>query len=397
MVASKRLFLLAQKADTELREHILPYWYQTMDRREGGFAGLVTNDGACDFQHPKGVVMHSRHLWASSAAWQERHNPLDLVAARHAFEFLSGPLYDQLGKGFWWTVDSKGRPEIKNKVLYGQAFAVYGLAKYFEATAEPQALELALETFRLLELTGFDPEYGGYYEAVDRRWKVPVIQALSRTDLACSKSMNTNLHLLEAYTTLFQVSGRHDIRDALERLLLVFESRITQPSGHLGLYFDRDWTTLTDHKSFGHDIEASWLMTEAAQVLWGAIPPVHLEKYLALARLALQLVHEHGALPNELHRGHLDTTRIWWVQAEALVGLVNGWEMTGDESFLEGAEAVWSWIEKHQIDRTPGAWFWAVSADGTPDLTRPKGGLWKTSYHNGRACMELLQRAKQAS
>jgi mannobiose 2-epimerase len=297
-----------------------------MDRREGGFAGLVTNDGACDFQHPKGVVMHSRHLWASSAAWQERHNPLDLVAARHAFEFLSGPLYDQLGKGFWWTVDSKGRPEIKNKVLYGQAFAVYGLAKYFEATAEPQALELALETFRLLELTCFDPEYGGYYEAVDRRWKVPVIQALSRTDLACSKSMNTNLHLLEAYTTLFQVSGRHDIRDALERLLLVFESRITQPSGHLGLYFDRDWSTLTDHKSFGHDIEASWLMTEAAQVLWGAIPPVHLEKYLALARLALQLVHEHGALPNELHRGHLDTTRIWWVQAEALVGLVNGWD-----------------------------------------------------------------------
>ncbi|MEI8094789.1 MAG: AGE family epimerase/isomerase [Spirochaetales bacterium] len=398
MAAAERLSLLAEMANFELREHILPYWYQTMDRRAGGFAGLVNDDGTCDFQQPKGVVMHSRHLWASSAAYLERRNPLDLAAATHAYEFLTTALYDPAGKGFWWTVDARGRPSVKNKVLYGQAFAVYGLAKYFQVTSQPRALELALETFRQLELAGHDRELGGYYEAVDRRWEVPVIQALSRTDLACSKSMNTNLHVLEAYTVLFQVTGLREVRDALESLLYVFESKIVGPSGHLGLYFDRDWTPLTDHESYGHDVEASWLMTEAAHVLWPEeLPPGRSGKYSSLARTALALVEEHGALPNERHHGVVDTTRIWWVQAEALVGLVNGWQLTGDEAFLTAAERVWQWIDGHQADRIRGEWFWAVAADGTPDKTRPKGGLWKTSYHNGRACLELLQRARSVS
>jgi mannobiose 2-epimerase len=208
--------------------------------------------------------------------------------------------------------------------------------------------------------------------------------------------MNTNLHVLEAYTALYLASGRPEVREALEGLLKVFETRILVSPEHLGLYFDRDWTNLTTHQSYGHDIEASWLLTEAAQTLSGHdLPAARREVYVAIARKTLRLVQEHGALPNEFHQGHLDATRIWWVQAEALVGLVNAWELSGDEAYLEAAETVWTWIDEHQADREQGEWFWAVDANGIPDRSHPKGGLWKTSYHNGRACMEIIQRARR--
>jgi len=399
MDTHERLSTLARKMDWELREDILPYWYQTMDHRNGGFAGLVSTDGSLDLDAPKGVVMHSRHLWASSRAWLERRNPLDLAAARHAASFLMGPLYDPIDKGFWWTVDAQGHPEFENKVLYGQAFAVYGLSQYARATGDKAALERALETFDLLEAAGRDKEFGGYYEAVDRGWTKTLVQALSNVDIPCAKSMNTNLHLLEAFSALFLASGLPRVREALESLLQVFEKHILVTPEHLGLYFDRDWKNLTDHVSYGHDVEASWLMTEAAEILYGhGIPSSTKELCARVARKSLAVISDHGgSLPNELHAGHLDTDRIWWVQAEAMVGLVNGWELTGDEAFLTAAESVWGYIERFLIDRLHGEWFWSVDAQGRPSLDRPKGGLWKTSYHNGRACLEVIRRARRCS
>jgi len=398
MNAADRLKTLATSLDRELRENILPYWYQTMDHHRGGFAGLVANDGSLDFTGPKGVVMHSRHLWASSSAWMERRNPLDLAAARHAYSFLTGPLHDQTGGGFWWTVDQAGKPGFENKVLYGQAFAIYGLSQYFRATGEKSALDLALETFAFLEKTGRDKEFGGYYEAVDRNWTKPLVQALSEVDIPCAKSMNTNLHILEAYSSLLLATGLPQVREALESLLEVFEKRIFVTPEHMGLYFDRNWTNLTDHISYGHDIEASWLMTEAAQILYGH----HLSEakkalYARVARKGLEVISSNGgSMPNELHGGHLDTGRIWWVQAEALVGMVNGWELTGDPAFLSAAESLWAWIDRYQADRLNGEWFWLVDAQGRPDTSQLKGGLWKTSYHNGRACLEVIQRTRRA-
>lgn len=398
MTATERLHALARELDLELRESILPYWYQTMDRHQGGFAGWVGNDHTIDFACPKGVVMHARHLWASSAAWLERRNPLDLAAADHAYAFLTGPLRDAEAGGFWWTVD-QGRPTLDTKVLYGQAFAIYALAQYARATGNREALDLAVATFDLVESVGRDRDHGGYYEAVDRNWSRPLVQALSDVDIPCAKSMNTNLHLLEAFSSLSLASGLPRVNQALADLLEVFERRIVVAPDHLGLYFDRDWTNLTDHVSYGHDIEASWLMTEAAHVLGGHdLVQAKKEIPLALARRCLELVRTHGGgLVNELHGGHLDTDRIWWVQAEALVGLVNAWELSGDDGFLEGAEAVWRWVKTYQIDRHHGEWFWQVDARGVPNLERPKGGLWKTSYHNGRACLEVVNRARRCS
>jgi len=401
MNAHERLNILAASLDRHLREDILPYWFQTMDHVGGGFAGNVADDGTLELAAPKGVVMHSRHLWASSRAWQERRNPLDLAAARHAFRFLTGALYDRTGKGFWWTVDSEGKPGIENKVLYGQAFAIYGLSQYYRASGDSTALSLALETFDLLEGVGRDREFGGYYEAVDRSWTAPLVQALSDVDIPCSKSMNTNLHVLEALSALFVATGLPRVREALESLLAAFERHILVTPEHLGLYFDRDWRVLTDHVSYGHDVEASWLLTEAAGLLAAAEPDPKVskarkERYAAVARGSLRVIKESGgSLPNELHSGHLDTGRIWWVQAEALVGMVNGWELTGDEAFLTAAESVWSFVDRFVVDRLQGEWFWQVDAQGRPDRNRPKGGLWKTSYHNGRACMEVILRARR--
>jgi len=393
----ERLEALGRSMDRELRENILPYWYQTMDRHQGGFAGLVALDGAVDFTSPKGLVMHSRHLWASSRAWVERRNPLDLAAARHAYAFLSGALLDPQGRGFWWTVDASGRPEFENKVLYGQAFAIYGLSQYYQATGDASALRLAVETFNLLEKAGRDRQFGGYYEAVDRTWTQPLVQALSEVDIPCSKSMNTNLHILEALTALSLATGLPQVKEALGSLLKVFENHILVTPEHLGLYFDRDWKNLTDHVSYGHDVEASWLLTEAAEVFYGHdLPPAQKDTYVRIARKSLRVIQENGgSLPNELHGGHLDTDRIWWVQAESVVGMVNGWELTGDEAFLDAAESVWSFIDQFIVDRLHGEWFWLVDAAGRPALDRPKGGLWKTSYHNGRACIEVIQRARR--
>lgn len=392
MTASDRVQRLAQALEHELRRNILPFWYQTVDQR-GGFYGLVRSDHSVDPRSPKGLVMHSRHLWASSSAWMEGHNPLDRNMARHAFRFLSTRLYDNEHQGFWWTVDGRGRPGLDTKVLYGQGFAVYGLAQYYRATGDAAALRLARETFERLEQVGRDRVNGGYYEAVDRTWTAPVVQALSEVDIPCAKSMNTNLHILEAYSTLYRATGAPDVREALEALLGVFERHILVSPEHLGLYFDRDWTPLTDHVSYGHDIEASWLLTEAAEVL-GA--PTRTEVPRRIARHSLDVLRaEGGSLPNERHGGRLDTDRVWWVQAEALVGMVNAWGLTGDEAYVEAAERVWDWIQRFQIDREHGDWHWLVRADGRPDLSRPKGGLWKTSYHNGRACLEVMQRARR--
>jgi mannobiose 2-epimerase len=402
MEAKQRWQALAGALDRELRENILPFWYQTMDHRRGGFAGLVTFDGKPDLTSPKGLVMHSRHLWASSRAWTERRNPLDLAAARHAYAFLTGKLQDRIGRGFWWTVDVRGNPENDSKVLYGQAFAVYGLSQYYRSTGEAAALDLALEVFGLLESVGRDREYGGYYEAVDRHWKAPLVQALSEVDIPCSKSMNTNLHVLEAYTALYLATGLPKVREALASLLAVFEKHILVTPEHLGLYFDRDWKNLTNTVSYGHDVEASWLITEAAQALADQgsaghhLPDDRTAGFLRIARKSLAVLQENGgSMPEGIHGGRLDTTRTWWVQAEALVGMANAWELTGEEAFLTAAESLWSYIDRFVVDRSRGDWHWAVDAQGRPDPTRPKGGLWKTSYHNGRACMEVISRVNR--
>jgi 4-O-beta-D-mannosyl-D-glucose phosphorylase len=396
---------LALRMRAELESDILPFWLPYIDREGGGFYGLVRNDRSFDASAPKGLVMHSRFLWAYSAAYARYAKEEYLDAARAAYGYLRSGGRDAEFGGFWWVVEGpsgQGRPnpQIDVKMIYGQAFAVYALAEYFLATGEKEALDLAMETYGLIERVARDRERGGYFEACDRGWKAPIRYALSEKDIACDKSMNTNLHVLEALSNLYRASRDQGVRSSLTALLEVYAYRVFGDKPNTSLYFDREWKALTDHVSWGHDIESAWLMTEAAALAYGSAEaaPAPVRDAIGAARAAILPVLEAngGSLPHEKSEaaGHFDGQRDWWVQAECVVGCVDAWQETGDSAYLAAALRLWNYIDEKQIDHRNGEWFWGVSAEGQPDLSLPKGGLWKTCYHNGRACLEIMSRAE---
>lgn len=390
---------LAARMRAELETDILPFWLPFVDRDGGGFYGLIRNDRSFDAAAPKGLVMHSRFLWTYSAAYIRYAKSEYLDAARAAYDYLRGPQADVESGGFWWAVEAQGKPETDVKLVYGQAFAIYALSEFYLATGEKPALDLALKTYALLERVARDKDKGGYFEACDRYWKQPIRCALSDVDILCDKSMNTNLHVLEALSNLYRATRRDDVRASLASLLEVFALKVFAGKPTLSLYFDRDWNSMTDHVSWGHDIESAWLMTEAAELAYGRPAtgrmPTAVHEAIRAARANVRgvLAENGGSLPHEMAEGRVDTQRDWWVQAEGVVGNVDAWQETGDGAYLAAAIRLWDFIEAHQIDRENGEWFWGVSAEGEPDLSLPKGGMWKTCYHNGRACLEVIARA----
>ena len=399
----RRFRELERRMRAELESDILPFWLPYVDRSGGGFYGLVRNDGSFDALAPKGLVMHSRFLWAYSAAYIRYAKREYLEAARAAYGFLRGGQRDELYGGFWWVVDApddrgSARPRVEVKMIYGQAFAIYALSEYYLATGEKAALDLALETYALLERAARDRDEGGYCEACDRSWTRAIRFALSDTDIACDKSMNTNLHVLEALSNLYRASLGKDVRESLVSLLEVYAKKAFAGKPNLSLYFDRDWKSLSDHVSWGHDIESSWLMTEAAHLAYGrGKAPSFVREAIRAAREGILPVLEAngGSLPRERAEGHTDLQRDWWVQAEAVVGNVDAWQETGESAYLSAAIRLWNYIEEKVLDREQGEWFWGISAEGTPAMDRPKGGLWKTCYHNGRACLEIMERSER--
>jgi mannose/cellobiose epimerase-like protein (N-acyl-D-glucosamine 2-epimerase family)/predicted GH43/DUF377 family glycosyl hydrolase len=396
---------LAARMRAELETDILPFWLKYIDREKGGFYGLVRNDGGFDAAAPKGLVAHARFLWAYSAAYARYSRAEHLDAARSAYACLTGTLRDAERGGFWWAVGPKG-PELEEKVIYGQAFALYALSEYFLATRDREALELAAETYTLIERVARDRELGGYWEACDREWTRPMAFALSAVDIRCDKSMNTNLHVLEALSAFYRATLRPEARRSLASLLETFAEKAFAGKASLSLYFDRAWKPMTDHVSWGHDIESCWLITEAADLAYGGsaaegarlAPPRVIAAIEAAREGTLAVLAENGwSLPRERARGRTETQRDWWVQAEAVVGAVDAWQATGDGRYLDAAVRVWDYIEDKVIDRENGEWFWGVSADGEAVMDLPKGGMWKTAYHDGRACLEVMARAERTA
>ncbi len=395
----KELDLLSREMEAELRQNILPFWPRFVDPEHGGFYGRMENDGRFEAHANKGLVMHARFLWTYAAAARLLKDPSLLVTAEAAYRFIAEKLHDHEHNGFFWLTDYRGNPpSMDRKVVYGQAFALYALAEYARASASRQALDFSMETFRLLELYMRDANHGGYFEASARDWSHTVASALSDVDLTCEKSMNTHLHVLEALSALYTASGDADVLDALRRLIDIHLDHILVSPGHLGLFFKRDWSRMDSAVSFGHDIEASWLLTEAAQIAWeGRVPDRVKDSVLAIAAASAEVLDRNGgSLPNELKEGHLDADRIWWVQAETIVGMVNAWELSRDQAYLRRAVSAWNFVQAAIIDREHGEWYWGARANGVPLPNRPKGGLWKASYHNGRACMEVMSRAARA-
>jgi cellobiose epimerase len=393
-----RLVALRDAMDRDLRENVLPFWIRdVVDEEQGGFRGHVSDEGVADPLAPKGGVLCARILWTYSAALRRTAEAAHRRMADRAFAYLCESFRDAEHGGTFWMLDHAGRPLADRKQTYALAFSLFGLTEYHLATGSAEALEEAIALHRTLESRAADPDHGGYWEARARDWGPLEDVRLSEKDLNAPKSMNTHLHVMEGYASLLRVWDDPGLRDRLCALVALHLDRIVDPAtGHLLLFFDEKWAPLSRSVSYGHDIEASWLLVEAAAV---AGEPALARRArasavrMARATLAEGVDTEHGGIFAERGEdGRLDDDKHWWMQAEAVVGFLNAFELTGDEPFLEAAERAWAFVSSFVIDRERGEWRWRVRRDGSRIPGLPKVEPWKCPYHNSRAALEVAER-----
>lgn len=387
---------LAQQCATELRDNILPFWLaHAPDRENGGFYGAVTNDLHIRNEEPRSAILCGRILWTFAAAYRHYGTPAYRDMADWAYAALTGPFWDGAYGGVYWSVDKYGVPVMDRKHHYAQAFAIYGLSEYHRATGHAASLTQAQDLFDLLETHAYDPVHGGYIEGSSRDWGALEDMRLADTELPCRKSMNTMLHILEAYTNLLRVWEDDRLRTAHRQLLEVFHHHVYNPTtGHLQLFFDDDWRSLALADSYGHDIEASWLMWEAAEL--HPDPALHATIQKAAVDMAAAVYREgrdaDGSLFYEGTPGNPhDDRKSWWVQAEAMVGFTNAYQLSGDAYFAEAAQQCWDYIQQKLVDRTHGGWFKVLDRTGNM-LDDIKIDFWACPYHHSRACLEMIAR-----
>ena len=392
---------LAKQLKQELTGNILPYWTNRMQNPERGFYGRIDGHDTLDENAPKGAIMNARLLWTFASAYRLMKESdcakTYLEMAQRAKREIIDLFYDADFGGIHWSLNPDGTPLDTQKQIYAIAFAIYGLAEFNRATGDGEALEYAIKLFNSIEDHSFDAEKGGYFEAFTREWKPIEDMRLSEKDANESKTMNTHLHVLEAYTCLYRVWNNGLLKERLRGLIEVFQQHIIGPDGHLKLFFDNDWNCGYDTVSYGHDIEASWLIHEAALVLDDEQILDRMKTLVpSVAEAALEGFTPDGGMIYEKHgpEGPADGDRHWWVQAETVVGCFNLWDNFSDPSGMENALMCWEFIKANLIDRENGEWYWSVRSDGTINRDDDKAGFWKCPYHNGRMCMEILERMR---
>lgn len=390
-------FLADFKAEikTEL-EDILNWWMTyTVDNENDGFYGKVDNDNIAEPNSPKGLVLNARILYTFSSAYLLNKKGEYLLTATSAYHYLSHHFTDTINDGFYWSVDEKGNMLDGKKQVYGQAFVIYGLTEYYKATQNKHALALAKDTFKLLERYSFDSINLGYIEALAKDWKPIEDLRLSDKDQNEKKSMNTHLHIIEAYANLYSVWQNEELKLAIKKLLDNFKDHIIdKQTHHLKLFFTENWEVKSSLISFGHDIEAAWLLQEAAEIINDE------EEIKTFKQIALQMstattagIDKNGGLWYEYDTStnHWIKELHWWPQAEAMVGFFNAWQISEKEEYLIQALKSWSFI-KNYLKNGKGEWYWGLNSDYSIMQDEDKAGFWKCPYHNGRACLEILKR-----
>jgi cellobiose epimerase len=376
-------------------EDILSFWIRySPDPVHGGFYGKIDNHNRVYPESPKGAVLNCRILWTFSAAFNRSHQSKYLVIANRAYEYIADHFIDREFGGVYWSLDHLGRPLSDRKQIYGLAFCIYGLSEYYKCVQKQAVLELAVQLFRQLEQYAFDPRRKGYYEAFSRDWKSPGDLRLSAKDVNEQKTTNTHLHILEAYTNLYTIWKNAGLRNQVEKLLEVFAHHIVDnKSYHLQLFFDEEWNNRSKLVSYGHDIEAAWLLQLAAETIrhpgWTMTMKSLATK---IADAAAEGLDEDGGMKYESENGITDGDKHWWPQAEAMVGFFNAYEVSREEKYLKKSLRSWQFINQYIKDTRNGEWFWGVHTDRSLMEDEDKGGFWKCPYHNTRACLELIHR-----
>ena len=410
-----------------LEQNILRFWLDRMvDREHGGFYGRIDGKGMLHPEAEKGAILNARILWTFSAAYRVLGNPEYLDASRRAYDYLINHFIDKEYGGVYWSVDFLGSPLDTKKQFYAIGFALYGLTEYVRATGDREALDYALQLYECIEEHALDRQYNGYIEACTREWDEITDMRLSDFDANFPKSQNTHLHIIEPYTNLLRclkelhaaetcdyvpvlgsvlpvgisvpIETIHDIEASLRNLIAIFTDKILNPeTHHLDLFFEMDWTRGAGHlESYGHDIECSWLMHEAALVLGDKEVLAKVEPIVRMvAKASEKGLRPDGSMIHEanLTTNHVDDDLHWWVQAENVVGWFNLYQYFGDEEALEKAVRCWEYIKKELIDWDNGEWFWSRHPDGSLNTVDDKAGFWKCPYHNSRMCLEILERS----
>lgn len=376
----------------ELTDRILPFWRGLRDDEKGGYIGQVEFDLARKPEAERGCILNSRILWFFSEAYLTLKDPALLDEARHAYQMLLSMLDTENG-GMYWSMNADKTVADSTKHTYNQGFAIYALSAYYRASGKEEALDLAMELFRLVEEKCFDGE--GYLEAFTADWKSAGNDKLSENGVEAGRTMNTLLHILEGYTGLYEAGKNPEVRERLIWIMNTWAEKLYNPERRRQeVFFDLSYHTLIDLHSFGHDIETSWLADRTLDVLGD---PALTEKIrpmlLSMADHTLQAAYTEGnGFSNESENGKVDTTRVWWVQAEALLGFLNAYEHTHEPRYLDAVRSQWEYIKAKIIDPREGSeWFWSVKEDGTP-IEKPIVEPWKCPYHNGRMCLEVIRR-----
>ena len=388
---------IKREFEQELKNNILPYWMKNApDTKNGGFYGFVSNSNAINNNIPRTSVSCARILWTFSHAYLMDKKEEYLHTAKMAYDYLNSAFWDNQNNGLFWSVDKHGNPASDHKQYYAQAFGIYGYSEYFRATLEEASLKRAMHLFQIIEENAFDEKYGGYIEGSSRNFSPLADMRLSAKDMNCRKSMNTLLHIMEAYTNLLRVWENQKLREQLQRLMIDFtEHVVDHHSKHFSLFFDDEWNPLSDHISAGHEIEGSWLLCEAADILGnqGLLDLIH-SSSLQLAESVLTCgIDEDGSI---IHEGTIDHVtnpdKEWWTQAEAVIGFYNAYQLSGDSKYLKASLTCWEFIKTNLVDTTHGGWFKRLKADGSIDPSSPKIGPWESSYHESRLCYEMIKR-----
>ena len=413
-----------------LQNNILRFWLDKMvDHENGGFYGRIDGHGGLHPDAEKGAVLNARILWSFSAAYRVLGDEEYLKAATRAKDYIIDHFIDKEYGGVYWSLDSKGQPLDTKKQFYAIGFVIYGMSEYARATGDREALECAMQLFDCIEEHAFDHEHNGYIEACTREWGAIADMRLSELDANYPKSQNTHLHIIEPYTNLLRAirelqasqscdyvpvlgsvlptgiavpdASRFTLHASLKNLIDIFTDKILNPeTNHLDLFFEMDWTRGAGQlESYGHDIECSWLLHEAALVLGDEEVLNKVEPIVQLVAVA----SEKGLRPDGsmIHEANLDTGRVdddlhWWVQAENVVGWYNIYQYFGDEDALDKALRGWAYIKAQLIDYENGEWYWSRHADGTLNTVDDKAGFWKCPYHNSRMCLEIIERTDNA-